>query len=65
MGEWYSLSANIYVAVLVDGISSIEKLVQMNILLDKKIVVMGSKYTTYTNFYTSKNEQYVRLWQMC
>lgn len=36
MGEWYSLSADIYGAVLVDGISSIEKLVQMNILLDKK-----------------------------
>lgn len=65
MGEWYSLSADIYGAVLVDGISSIEKLVQMKILLDMKTVVMGSKYTIYTNFYTSKNEQHVRLWQKC
>ena len=36
MGEWYSLSAGIYGTVLVEGTSSIEKIIQMNILLDRK-----------------------------
>lgn len=48
MGEWYSLSADIYDAVLVDGISSIEKLVQMNILLDFEEGIETADYKGYT-----------------